>query len=32
MPTLDQLNLNLGTETSPNWVNHNLEDYRLTHR
>ena len=31
MPTLDQLNLNLGTEESPNWVNHNLEDYRLNH-
>lgn len=31
MAALDQLNLNLGTEASPNWVNHNLEDYRLNH-
>ena len=31
MPKLDQLNLNLGTEENPNWVNHNLEDYRLNH-
>ena len=31
MEAIDQLNLNLGTEASPNWVNHNLEDYRLNH-
>lgn len=29
MPILDQLNLNLGTETNPNWQVHQLQDYRL---
>ena len=29
MPTLDQLNLNLGTEANPNWQVHQLQDYRL---
>lgn len=29
MPTLDQINLNLGTEANPNWQVHQLQDYRL---
>ena len=31
MAELDQLNLNLGTEANPNWVLHNVQDYRLNH-
>lgn len=31
MAAIDQLNLNLGTEANPNWVLHNVQDYRLNH-